>query len=205
MKILKLSTGQKTLLDDEDFNNVSKYVWRGGVRRNVCYARRHVQVNNKCKTIYLARFILNIVDPTVQVDHINGDTLDNRRSNLRICDQTQNIRNRGLFKNNTTGYKGVVKNSKSNTYKAQLQYCKNGKHMLLYLGSFYSKEEAAEAYNKEAEKRHLEFARLNKIKEVSMTDSKKKVTSKKKVSKKVAAKKKPITKKKAVTTTPVGA
>lgn len=59
--------------------------------------------------------------------------------------------------------------------------------------------------DKEAKKRHLEFARLNKIKETSMTDSKKKATSKKKVSKKVVAKKKPVAKKKAVAQATVGA
>ena len=94
------------------------------------------------------------------VDHINLNTLDNSRNNLRLCDYSSNTTNRKKHKNNTSGYKGVSKAGK----KWKVNISKNGKRY--YLGLFSCKKEAALEYNKAALKLHGKFARLNPIKEV---------------------------------------
>lgn len=89
------------------------------------------------------------------VDHINHDKLDNRRSNLRVCSPGENNRNRRP--NSMTGYKGVYKNYKSNTFGASIKV----DDKKTYLGSFKTAEEAARAYDAAAEQAFGEFAFLN--------------------------------------------
>jgi len=89
------------------------------------------------------------------VDHINHNTLDNRRCNLRVCTQNQNRYNLNLRKNNQSGYKGV--SFKHNHWEVQLK--KDKKY--IYGGSFKDKIEAAKAYDKKAKELFGEFAKLN--------------------------------------------
>jgi hypothetical protein len=89
-------------------------------------------------------------------DHVNGDTLDNRRSNLRVCTQSENAKNihtvYGMI-----DYKGVYKDGR--TYRAMIRV--NGKR--ISLGNFQSPELAATAYNLAAVKHFGRFAQLNRI------------------------------------------
>lgn len=89
------------------------------------------------------------------IDHINGDSLDNRLVNLRLCNMSQNKANSRKYKNNTSGIKGVSK--RGNKWRAKVS--RSGK--TYWLGSFNSKEEAAEAYAKMASIHHGEFARFD--------------------------------------------
>ena len=93
----------------------------------------------------------------MHVDHINGNPLDNRKSNLRICTNAENQRNRGVNKNNTSGYKGVCWAKQNKKWKARIKH--NGK--LIHLGYYKDKEEAARAYDKKAKELHGEYAYLN--------------------------------------------
>jgi len=95
------------------------------------------------------------LDLSNEIDHINGDKLDNRRENLRSATRSQNKMNSGKPKNNTSGYKGVCWYKRGNKWRAQIGI--NGK--LKHLGYFEDKEEAAKAYKKAAEKYHGEFVR----------------------------------------------
>lgn len=106
----------------------------------------------------LHRIITN-AKPGEYVDHINGNTFDNRKCNLRICTNTGNSRNKSIQKNNKSGYKGVSWNKQRNKWYSCI--CVNNKTKSL--GKFNTKEEAAEAYNKAAMKYYGEFARLNVI------------------------------------------
>lgn len=92
-----------------------------------------------------------------EVDHVNMNRLDNRRSNLRICSSAENRQNTGKRPSNTTGYKGVGWKKETAKYVARIQ--KDGK--LYHIGYFTNTIEAARAYNKKALELHGEFARIN--------------------------------------------
>lgn len=106
----------------------------------------------------LHRLIMNAPNG-MAVDHINGNIADNRKSNLRICVNSENLRNRGAQRNNTSGYKGVSWCKQSNKWRSSI--CLNKKR--IYLGLFTNKLDAANAYNQAAIKYFGEFAFLNKI------------------------------------------
>ena len=92
-----------------------------------------------------------------ETDHINGDRLDNRKINLRICTRSQNNMNKGIQKNNNSGFKGVV--FFKGKWMAHIQI--NNRN--IYLGVFDNIKDAAQAYNEAAIRYHKRFAVLNKI------------------------------------------
>ena len=110
--------------------------------------------------MFLHRVILDVFDPSIQVDHINRNIHDNRKSNLRLCSHRENILNRGIQGNNTSGYKGVHKiKNEENVWMAHIGV--NGAK--LYLGRYNTPEEAAKVYNKAAIKYFGDFAKVNKL------------------------------------------
>jgi len=110
------------------------------------------------RTEYMHRVITSA--PTgMFVDHINGNPLDNRRSNLRVCTNAENLRNRGKTRANTSGYKGVWFNKIANFWYAALTVDGCVKN----LGNYSTAEAAALAYNKAVKKYHGNFAKLNKV------------------------------------------
>lgn len=117
--------------------------------------RGYVESTFNGQTVKLHRCITGAKTGQV-VDHINGDKLDNRRCNLRICTQAQNCRNnRNVRKNKTSLYKGVSKYW--NKWKAQIQVDKKKTH----IGYYPTQEDAARAYDEKALELHGEFAYLN--------------------------------------------
>ncbi len=121
--------------------NVYVQKWGGAVMR----------VRNG-KTQMLHRVVLGLTDPRVLVDHINGDPLDCRKSNMRRCKHGENRRNRGEQRNNKTGFKGV-RQEKSGRFRAGVRH--EGKRY--DCGLFDTAEEAFEAYKKKAAELHGEF------------------------------------------------
>lgn len=142
-------------MDSVDYEEVSKYAW------HVCDtkdSRTHYAGNNNLGLLH--RFLLN-ARPDEQVDHINGNGLDNRRINLRLCSNEQNQYNRPVPSNNSSGYKGVSFHKHTKKWRATIGY--EGKHK--HIGYFDSVEEAAKAYDSAAIELYGEFARLNFPKE----------------------------------------
>lgn len=117
------------------------------------YARKNTIANGVRSFELLHRVILNAPQGAL-VDHINGNRLDNRVSNLRFCTHQQNMQNRKTHKNNKIGAKGVYKIG--NRFKAQIR-AGGEKH---YLGCFVRLEDARAAYQEAAMKHHGEFARI---------------------------------------------
>lgn len=142
------SKGQKykILISKEDKEEVEKYNWY--LRKNY-NNNRYINTNlGKGKSMSLHRFILNITDSIIEVDHFNRNTLDNRRENLRLANYRINAVNCDIRSNNMSGVTGVSKIKKTNCWRAEIQRSKGKK---LYLGSFKNKEDAINA-RKEAEK-----------------------------------------------------
>lgn len=153
MKTIPLTKGMVTIIDDEDFDIVSRFKWYAGKCGTYLYAKRDVKINKKKKSIYMHRMLLSTNDRDVKVDHMNGDTLDNRKENLRICSQKENIRNRNsIRKGNKTGLVGITK-TRQGTWQSKIGF--DGK--TIQLGIFKSKEDAAKAYDSAAKKYFGEF------------------------------------------------
>lgn len=158
--IIKLTKGQESIIDAEDFAKVSEYNWYTLKQPNYQKTRYVAQTcvkqpDGKWKTIYLHRFLID-APKGLMVDHINGDTLDNRKANLRLCTNGQNQRNRNRMSNNQSGFKGVCYVEKHNFYTASIQ-CEGKK---IHLGTFSTAESAFEAYKAAAKKMHGEFAKF---------------------------------------------
>lgn len=150
MKKIKLTQNKFVLVDDEDFEYLNQWKWQFGGRR---YAVRTI---NHSQKIYMHRQIMN-PPKNMEIDHINGNELDNRKENLRFANRRQNQLNAKPHKGSISGYKGVYL-KKLNTEKKWVVYIQQK-----YIGSFVNKINAAKAYNQAAIKYFGEFARLNTI------------------------------------------
>lgn len=161
MKELTLTNGYVTLLDDDDYEWASQYRWCGQaskLRRVIKrYAVRCHCDSGKQFAWKLHRMILNAPKGLV-VDHINGDGLDNRKCNLRLCDWAQNTWN--MEGRAASGYKGVsyLPNRKKPWF-ARIFH----RGVQLHLGYYSNPQEAGIAYNVAAKELFGEFARLNPV------------------------------------------
>jgi hypothetical protein len=163
--ILKTGAGVEFIIDQEDYDRVKQYTWRfngGYIRTSTAYNKK---LGIKGRSIYLHRFILNITDNKIFIDHKNLDRKDNRKENLRICTTSQNQANIKPHKRNKTGLKGVRK-TPSGKYEADIWKDKS-----IYLGVFNTKQEAAKVYNEAAIKFFGEFALLNNIEEIKNNEN----------------------------------
>lgn len=159
MKEIQLTQGKVALVDDEDFEYLNQWKWYANKLNVKFYARRNVRINKKnAGYLLMHRFIMN-PDIGLVVDHINGNTLDNRKCNLRICTYSGNRWNSFKTIDNKSGYKGVHWHKLGKKWKATIEINKT-KH---YLGLFHNIKQAAKAYNEAAIKFHGEFAKLNEI------------------------------------------
>lgn len=135
MKLIKLTQNKTAIIDDIDYEIISKYKWYARKDRNTFYAQRKFKIKEKWKNIMMHRFIMNPL-PDMFIDHINRDGLDNQRKNLRIVTHSQNHFNEKIRSDNISGTKGVSWNKKNQKWIAILGN--------KYLGSFHSIEEAKE-------------------------------------------------------------
>jgi hypothetical protein len=141
----------RPLIDLEDVNRVLVHRWH-------LTSNGYIASRIDGRIITLQRFILNI-EGKREGDHINRDILDNRKSNLRPCSDSQNKMNRPMQHDNKTGYKGV---SYCNYYKKwRATINKNRKQ--ISVGYFKNPLDAALAYNEAAKRLHGEFAYLNAV------------------------------------------
>lgn len=162
MKQIALTQGQYAIVDDADYEELSKYKWYAQKRNsgNFYAARTFFGENNKRYEVYMSRQILGLEKGDLrQADHQNHNTLDNSRINLRVCTQQENLMNQESALNTTSRFKGVHWYKRSKKWRAQIVINKKVKH----LGYFIYEKLAALAYNEAAKKYFGEFANLNLI------------------------------------------
>jgi hypothetical protein len=167
---IPLTRGFVATVDAERFESTLLYRYRSGVvielrpsairwaatlNRNYFYAT-HIP---KGRPVVALHRLLAEPPAHLFVDHRNGDTMDNRLVNLRVCTAAENARNCRKYKRGSSRFKGVRK--RLNRWVAQWHYWDDGRERCRSLGSFLTEEEAAMAYDAVAAKEFGEFARLN--------------------------------------------
>lgn len=141
MKQIELNNNQVALIDDEDFDRIAQikwYIFRDG------YVRGHLNG----KTALMHRLVLDY-SGNLDIDHINHNKLDNRKSNLRICNRSQNMAN-----SIDDGYKGVTWHKRAHKWAVYVGY----NYKRFYLGLFDNREDAKMAYDRKAKELFGEFA-----------------------------------------------
>ena len=160
-KEIILTQGKVAIVDTDDYERIlsyGKWTYQKNGYAIIQKGFKNEHGNWGVNKIIMHRIILN-AQPGQFVDHSNGDKLDNRKTNIRICTGVENRRNVGIRKNNKSGYKGVFFWKDRNKFTSQIWFEKKKIH----LGVFIDPIDAARAYNEAAIKFHGEFANLNKI------------------------------------------
>jgi hypothetical protein len=157
-------SGYDVIIDVEDLERVEARHWylydRGmALKHNKYYFRADIRTNDTLYRVTLHRFLLGCVKGDgVIVDHIDRDTFNCSKSNLRKCTHAQNAHNSAIARNNTSGYKGVSRNTSTGQWEAYIGCRAGGK---TYLGTYMNAVDAARAYDIAALYLRHEYAALN--------------------------------------------
>lgn len=158
-KEIQLTQGYIALIDDEDFERINRFTWCAAKSNENYYAIR--KNYNESGTIRMHRVILNINDTKIKIDHIDNNSLNNQKSNLRIASNSENKRNQIKHKITSSKYKGVHFRKDNKKWRAGVRL----NDQQINLGQFNNEIDAALAYNTAAIKYFGEFAKINVIKE----------------------------------------
>lgn len=153
---IELTKGLKAIIDDDDYELVRPYRWAvTGSKPGYLYAVHNHAVDGKRVALLMHRLITN-AKPGEVVDHIDHNTMNNRRSNLRVCSHAENMRNRKLNANSSTGVKGVMVEACGKGYRRLRASVRvDGKRHRRWFNSI---EEAAAWATEMRSKLHGEFA-----------------------------------------------
>ena len=158
MKQITLTQNKVALVDDEDYEYLIQWKWCADKGHNTWYAVRNNFINKVKFKIYMHRVILQ---NATEVDHEDGNGLNNQRYNIRDSTRIQNNYNKDKRKDNTSGYKGITliksKYDLTKPWRAQIQENKKPRK----LGYYATAVEVAMAYDQAAKELHGKFARLN--------------------------------------------
>jgi hypothetical protein len=150
VKTIPLTCGLVAIVDDQDYERLSCFKWCASHRYAVhCDHVTRTQIRMHRLVLYAPR--------GVEADHVNGDTLDNRRANLRLAAHAENMRNSRISSTNGSGFKGVSFDERRRCWRAQIMFRQRQYH----LGYFDMPELAAQEYNRGARLLFGKFARLN--------------------------------------------
>jgi hypothetical protein len=155
MKIIKLTRNQETFVDDEDFESLNQLSW-AALWKNKYKGTYYAVHFDYGRIYYMGRLILDLpFDSDLQVNYIDYNTLNNQRTNIRICTSLQNQMWGKPPITNHSGYKGVSYIPEYDKWCAKIYKTE--------IGHFYSLKNAIEAYNEEALRMFGEFAYLNPV------------------------------------------
>ncbi len=150
---IRLPRGLVALVDDEDYGWLSRWSWSYDGR----YAKRvFVDESGARRTVSMHRLVMGEPEGLC-VLHFNGDLLDNRRSNLRVCAMAEVSRRRRMQANNTSGYRGVRWVERIGRWKARIRVC--GRR--IELGDYRELMDAVRAYDEASVRYHGEYGRRN--------------------------------------------
>jgi hypothetical protein len=145
-KQIPLTQGKFAIVDDEDYDRISEYKWH-------LFSGRYAATRIGLQKITMHRLVLLT---SLEIDHIDGNGLNNQRENLRACSHSENMKNRVRHKNNTNEYKGIEKTGR-NSWRAVI--VSNSQKTIL--GVFHTPEDAARAYDVAAREKFGIFAKTN--------------------------------------------
>jgi hypothetical protein len=152
LKLIELTQNKVAIVDDDDFELVNKYKW------HYSKASKNYGRAKSTSGIAMHRLIMK-AEKGQEIDHINGNTLDNRKTNLRFVTHFNNQKNMKKSIANKSGYKGVSWHNKAKKWQSHIMIANKN----MYLGLFNDVKEAAKAYNIKAIEHFGEFAKLNEI------------------------------------------
>lgn len=151
---IPLTKGHFAIIDREDLPRVANHSWYTKESNRTCYAKSRVSG----KLVSMHRFIFELSDPSKQVDHIDGNGLNNTRANLRLCNKNENAWNMRNDKSTTSSvYRGVSFNKRRQKWHARIKTFSKDFH----IGFFTDETAAAVAWDAKAKELHREFAILN--------------------------------------------
>jgi hypothetical protein len=156
VKKIPLTLGAIAFVDDEDFDYLNQFNW--SIHYAFKYAKRTIGGRLNKNNIFMHRLLMNAKEGEF-VDHIDRNTLNNQKSNLRICNWSENNINKSKRIGTSSKFVGVYLNKKVNKWQAYIK--KNKK--FFYLGIFENEIDAAIARDKKAKELHGEFANINII------------------------------------------
>jgi hypothetical protein len=156
MKQILLTQGKVALIDDDDFEYINQWKWRVAKCHNgAIYACRGTY-NPNFSMILMHRVIMQTPGSLV-VDHIDHNGLNNQKTNLRNCTDSENRCHSYRKSNNKTGFKGISWNQKNKRWYVEISV----NHQRIYIGCFRVCADAVSAYDEAAKKYHGEFAQTN--------------------------------------------
>lgn len=160
-KKIPLSQGKYALVDDADYEWLNQWRWYYRHKKHTGYAARMSRTSDGLprKAVIRMHRVIAGAQEGQDIDHWDGDGLNNQRTNLRVCTRSQNAINRRLQANSASGYKGVSWDRHAGKWRAQIMVQQGHK----YLGIFSDKDDAARAYNQAAIEYFGSFARLNDV------------------------------------------
>lgn len=150
----KIAIWEEILVDDEDYDRVMQYTWCIG-KNDAILTTNEFTKDGRQTSMRLSRFIMNVTDPDIQVDHKDRNTFNNQKSNLRKCTNSQNMFNQGPQLGRK--YKGVCFHIRKNKWIASISV----NYKRIHLGSYDNEIAAAKAYDKGSKEYHGEFGYLN--------------------------------------------
>lgn len=156
--LIPLSQGYSAIVDAADHEWLSQWKWKLNPQKNTNYVQRKGPRNHYARDTFMLHRVIMDAPKHLRVDHIDGNGLNNSRSNLRLCTHSENMRNRRADRNSTSKFVGVSLRSDKKKWVAQITTPQMGH---IHLGCYSNEEDAARAYDAAARLHFGAFANPN--------------------------------------------